>query len=59
MEPVSLLAMHMGILSADRTGDTIPAVFFGVPGTAAAQATIMDGFPLVKKGQAGRALGAA
>ena len=32
---------------------------FGVPGTGADAATIVDGFPMAKKGQAGRALGAS
>ena len=31
----------------------------GIPGTAASQATILDGYPLAQKGQAARALGAA
>jgi TctA family transporter len=31
----------------------------GIPGTAASQATILDGFPLAQKGQAARAFGAA
>ena len=34
-------------------------MLFGVPGTVGAAATIMDGHPLAKKGQAGRAFGAA
>jgi TctA family transporter len=31
----------------------------GIPGTAAAQATILDGYPLAKQGHAARAMGAA
>ena len=31
----------------------------GVPGTAASQATILDGYPMAKKGEAARAFGAA
>jgi TctA family transporter len=31
----------------------------GIPGSSASQATIMDGYPLAKKGEAARALGAA
>ena len=31
----------------------------GIPGTAASQATILDGYPLAQKGQASRAFGAA
>jgi len=37
----------------------VPAVLFGVPGTTGSAATILDGHPLAKQGQAGRAFGAA
>ena len=56
MEPVSGIAMMMGLLSVVATSDTFPAVLIGVPGSVSAQATVMDGFPLAKKGQAARAL---
>ena len=58
MEPVSGIAMMMGLLSVVATSDTFPAVLIGVPGSVSAQATVMDGFPLAKKGQAARALSA-
>ena len=35
------------------------AVLFGVPGGAASAATVLDGFPMAKRGEAGRALSAA
>jgi putative tricarboxylic transport membrane protein len=38
--------------------DFIPAVLFGVPGTVGAAATVLDGHPLAKQGQAARAFGA-
>ena len=59
MEPISGIAMMMGLLSVVATSDTFPAVLIGVPGSVSAQATVMDGFPLAKKGQAARALSAA
>src|SRR3546814_19680494 len=49
----------IGLLSVVSTSDTLPAVLIGMPGSVAAQATIMDGFPLAKKGEAARALSAA
>jgi TctA family transporter len=58
-EAMNALAMMIGLVSVTSTSDTVPAVLFGVPGTAAAQSTIMDGYPLSRQGQAGRALGAA
>ena len=59
MDPYSAIAVMMGLLAATTTSDTIPAVLFGVPGTVGSAATILDGYPLAKDGQAGRALGAA
>ena len=41
------------------TSDSIPAILIGVPGTAAAQATVLDGFPMAQRGEAARAFGAA
>ena len=58
MDPYSAIAVMMGLLAVTTTSDTIPAVLFGVPGTVGSAATILDGYPLAKKGQAGRALGA-
>jgi len=59
MDPASGIAMLIGLLAVVSTSDTFPAVLIGIPGTAGAQATIMDGYPLARSGQAGRALGAA
>ncbi|MGZ0246794.1 MAG: tripartite tricarboxylate transporter permease, partial [Alphaproteobacteria bacterium] len=58
MDPYSAIAVMMGLLAVTTTSDTIPAVLFGVPGTVGSAATILDGYPLAKQGQAGRALGA-
>ncbi|MFX1554607.1 MAG: tripartite tricarboxylate transporter permease [Promethearchaeota archaeon] len=58
MEPHAALALFMGVTAVLRTVDTIPAVLFAVPGTAGSQATIMDGYPMARRGEAGRALGA-
>jgi len=59
LTPHTALILLVALGSVVNTADTIPAVLFGVPGTAGAQATILDGFPMAKKGQAGRAFGAA
>ena len=59
MEPSHALAMMIGVLAPTTTSDTFPAVLMGVPGTSGSQATVMDGFPLSKKGMAARALSAA
>jgi len=59
MEPSLALAMMIGLLAPMHTSDTFPAVLMGIPGTASAQATVVDGFPLAKRGEAARALAAA
>lgn len=59
MDPVSGMFLLIGITAVNNTSDTFPAVLFGIPGGASSAATIMDGRPLAKQGQAGRALGAA
>lgn len=53
------LALMLGIAVASDMSDQLPAVMFGIPGTASAQATILDGHPLARRGEAGRALAAA
>src|SRR5436190_18170084 len=59
MDPYSAFALLLGLGSTTATGDPIPAILFGVPGGAASAATVLDGFPMAKKGEAGRALSAA
>ncbi|HET6467989.1 MAG TPA: tripartite tricarboxylate transporter permease [Geminicoccaceae bacterium] len=59
MDPVSALGMLIGMVAVIPTGDTFTSVLMGIPGSSASQATVLDGFPLAKKGQAGRALSAA
>ncbi len=59
MDAYSAFAFLLGMGSVTTTSDTIPAVLFGVPGTAGSAATVLDGHPLAKRGQAGRAFGAA
>src|SRR5690625_4124683 len=59
MDPHTGMALLIGMVAVTHTSDTFPSVLIGVPGTSGAQATIMDGFPLARKGEASRALGAA
>ena len=41
------------------TADPIAAILFGAPGHAASAATTLDGYPMTRRGEAGRALGAS
>lgn len=59
MDPVSGLAMMVGLVAVIPTSDTFASVLMGIPGSSASQATVLDGFPLSKNGQAARALAAA
>jgi putative tricarboxylic transport membrane protein len=59
MDPVSALALMIGLLSVVMISDTFTSVLMGIPGSAASQATVLDGYPLARKGEAARALGAA
>jgi putative tricarboxylic transport membrane protein len=59
MDPGHGIAMLLGMIAVIHTADTFPSVLLGVPGTAGSQATIMDGYPMARKGEAARALGAA
>jgi TctA family transporter len=59
MDPTSALAMLVGLVAIIPTSDTFTSVLMGIPGSSASQATVLDGFPLAKKGEAARALGAA
>ncbi|MDP5346121.1 MAG: tripartite tricarboxylate transporter permease [Paracoccaceae bacterium] len=59
MDPYTALAFLVGVQAVTTTSDTIPAVLFGVPGTSGSAATVLDGHPMARKGEAGRAYGAA
>jgi TctA family transporter len=52
---VFLCAMHAVV----HTGGSIPSILVGVPGDGPAAATVLDGYAMTRKGQAGRALGAS
>ena len=45
MDPVSGLAMMVGLVAVIPTSDTFASVLMGIPGSSASQATILDGFP--------------
>ncbi|MEE2687924.1 MAG: tripartite tricarboxylate transporter permease [Pseudomonadota bacterium] len=59
MDESHALSMMIGLLAPTVTSDTFPSVLMGIPGTAGSQATVVDGFPLAKRGEGARALGAA
>ncbi len=58
MDPVLAIALLLGMDTVTATGNTFLPVLLGIPGGASAQAIILDGYPLGRKGQAKYALGA-
>lgn len=59
MEPVLGLALMIGMVAVVPTSDTFASVLMGIPGSSASQATVLDGFPMARRGEAARALAAA
>ena len=58
MTPVEAFAFLLGMACVVNTTGDITSILFGIPGEPTTAATIVDGHPMAKKGQAGRALGA-
>ncbi|HYF95264.1 MAG TPA: tripartite tricarboxylate transporter permease [Symbiobacteriaceae bacterium] len=59
MDPVSALLLLAGIYVGAMFGGAIPAILLSTPGTPAAVSTTFDGYPLAKKGFAGKAIAVA
>jgi putative tricarboxylic transport membrane protein len=59
MDPTSAFAFLLGSNAVTSTTGDITSILFGVPGEGTTASTIVDGHPMAKKGEAGRALGAA
>ena len=53
----SALVSLMGIYVGAVYGGSYASIMINIPGTAASAATALDGFPMAKRGEAGRALG--
>jgi putative tricarboxylic transport membrane protein len=58
MQPVEAFAFLLGMWVVTSTAGDITSVLFGVPGEATSAATVLDGHPMTKRGEGGRALGA-
>jgi len=59
LDPASACAILLSIVAAVHCSNTFPAFFFNVPGSPSAAATILDGYPMAKKGEASKGLVAA
>jgi len=59
MKAVEAFAFLLGMAAVTATTGDITSILFGVPGEPTTASTVVDGHPMAKKGEAGRALGAA
>jgi putative tricarboxylic transport membrane protein len=59
MSPTSALLMLSGVYVGAMFGGAIPAILLSTPGTPAAVSTTFDGYPMAKKGYAGKAISIA
>jgi len=59
MDPPTAMALLLGLGATTTTADPISAIVLGAPGHAASAATTLDGYPMTRRGEAGRALGAS
>ena len=59
MTPVMGLNMLIGIYIGGIYGGCVSSILLRTPGTPASAATVLDGYPMAQKGEAGKALGMA
>ena len=59
LPPVPAIAMMAALYCAGTFGGSITAILINTPGAPPAAATALDGYPMAKRGEAGRALGLA
>lgn len=54
---VNGILLLLGVYCGAIYGGSITAILISTPGTPASAATVLDGYPMAKRGEAGRALG--
>jgi len=59
MQAIPAIALLLGVYVGGMTGGSVSAILLGIPGTPSSAATVFDGYPMARQGQAGVALGAA
>lgn len=59
MEPVPAIGLLLGTYIGGMTGGSVSAILLGIPGTPSAAATVLDGYPMTRRGDASVALGTA
>jgi len=59
MAPNYGIPFLLGLYKGGTYGGSVSAILIGTPGTASNAATVLDGYPMAKKGEAAKALSAA
>jgi TctA family transporter len=59
MEPVQAFALLLGMASVVSTAGDLTSILFGIPGESDCAASVIDGHPMAKQGEAGRAMAAS
>jgi putative tricarboxylic transport membrane protein len=59
MDPAQAIIFLASLTAVTMTGGSITSILMGIPGESVNAATILDGYPMMKNGEAGRAVGAA
>ncbi len=59
LDPTISISLLLGLYAGGMMGGSFSAILLNIPGTPSASATAMDGYPMARRGEAGRALGTA
>ncbi len=59
MAPADALLIMSGIFCGSMFGGSIASILISTPGTPSAAATVLDGYPMGQRGEAGKAIGIA
>lgn len=59
MTPIEAFAFLLGMFVVTSNAGELTSILFGVPGEGTTAASILDGHPMAKNGEAGRAMGAS
>lgn len=59
LDPTAGLLLLAGVYVGSTFGGSISAILFNTPGSPEAACTALDGYPMAKRGEAGKALGIA
>lgn len=59
VEPSAGIILLIGVVAVTVTSGAITSIMLGIPGTVGSVATIVDGYPMARKGEAARAISAS